>query len=124
MPVQDMYDDFRRRFSGVTELADAERVRIWDEVLPEQSFVWFESLANVITAEMAKGRPVTPYLPVFEYFRGAFLNGDDKVKECIDVSFVENLFFQVSGEKAEPYWEALPEVLKDLYVKFHGGPPV
>jgi len=123
MPVQEMYNDFRERFPEITKLADEEHILDWDEIRPEYAFTWFESLAKTLNREMAREEPVSTYLPVFEYFRSKFLTGDDEEKKCIEVSFVENLFWQIKSEKAEPYWQALPSVLKELYVKFHGCVP-
>lgn len=83
-----------------------------------------KDLAKTLNREMAREEPVSTYLPVFDYFHSKFLTGDDEEKKCIEVSFVENLFWQIKSEKAEPYWQALPSSLKELYVKFHGCAPV
>ena len=50
--------------------------------------------------------------------------GNDVISSCIDISFVENLFWKVSTRKAQPYWTALPSVFKELYVQFHTSSPV
>ena len=123
MPVADMYNEFRAEFPEITDKADAEHVLIWGDPDPEFTYVWFESLAKALNREMAREEPVTTYLSVFEYFRSKFLAGDDEEKKCIDASFVENLFWQIKSEKAEPYWQALPGLLKELYVEFHGCAP-
>ena len=123
MPVQEMFDEFRSKFPDITEKADAEHIPLWDKPTPQFAFEWFESLAKAINREIAHEIPVTVYQPVFEYLRLKYLMGDDADKECIDVSFVENLFWQIKSEKAEPYWQALPSLLQDLYIKFHGCAP-
>jgi len=46
-----------------------------------------------------------------------------EVLACIDVAFVENLFWCVPEDKAPPYWLRLPSILKDLYVAFHNRSP-
>lgn len=123
MTVQKMFDEFRSKFPDITEKADTEHIPLWDEPTPECAFEWFESLAKAINREMAREAPVAVYRPVFEYFRSRYLMGDDEDKKCIDVSFVENLFWQIKSEKAGPYWQALPDLLKNLHVQFHGCAP-
>ena len=123
MPVQEMFDEFRSKFPDITEKADAEHIPLWDKPTPQFAFEWFESLAKAINREIAHEIPVTVYQPVFEYLRLQYLMGDDAAKECIDVSFVENLFWQIKSEKVELYWQALPSLLQDLYIKFHGCAP-
>jgi len=53
-----------------------------------------------------------------------FENGNSEVKDCIDVAFVENLFWRVSREGTEIFWKNMPVTLKSLYVGFHGRPPL
>lgn len=123
MPVDNLYSDFRATFPEVTRLADREHIREWDYVEPEMAFSWFESLAKAINLEMSKAAPIEKYLPVFEFFRKSFMLGAQDEKKCIDASFVENLFWGVDKEKKETYWLALPDVLKELYIAFHGREP-
>ncbi|WP_459874025.1 DUF7674 family protein [Endothiovibrio diazotrophicus] len=47
-----------------------------------------------------------------------------EVRNCIDVAFTENLFWQVKEENATPHWELLPSNLRDLHVGFHGRTPL
>jgi hypothetical protein len=47
-----------------------------------------------------------------------------EVRNCIDVSFVENLFWQVPANRAEGYWQQLPGPLKQLYLQFHRRAPI
>jgi hypothetical protein len=64
------------------------------------------------------------YAGIFRHISAAYGNGDAEVKNCIDVAFTENLFWQVKEEEAEPYWALLPSNLKELYVGFHGKNPL
>lgn len=45
-------------------------------------------------------------------------------RKYLDVSFVENLFWQVPPAKAAAYWKKLPLQLQALYVDFHSKPPI
>lgn len=50
----------------------------------------------------------------------AYVQGNSKLKNAIDVSFVEELEFGDNTDKYQWAWDALPSVLKDLYINFHG----
>jgi hypothetical protein len=123
MSVLDMYNDFRVKFPEITKKADEEHIISWGEIDPDFAYSWFESLAKAINQKMHKGAPAKEYKDVFEFLRKQYLFGDDKVKDCIDVSFTENLFWQVQPSKAKNYWLLFPDLLKDLYVNFHRRKP-
>ncbi|QUM85559.1 hypothetical protein [Moritella sp. 28] len=123
MSILDMYNQFRDTFPEITEKADKEHIRLWSEIDPDLAYSWFESLANSLNNEMKKDVPAREYSDVFEFIRSHFMNGDKEVRNCIDVAFTENLFWQVKPENAKPYWDAFPNVLKELYVDFHARKP-
>lgn len=124
MTLLEMYDEFRTQFPEITKVADDIHIQAWGSLDPEYSFSWFESLSNALNQEMNSGVDASRYAGLFEYFRKQYLLGDDEVKKCIDASFTENLFWQVKPEKAKSYWQLLPDILKTLYVNFHGRPPI
>jgi len=123
MNVLDMYNEFRAKFPEITEKADAEHVKNWDEIDPEFAYSWFESLANAINQDMHKGVDAQVYKEVFDFLKTQYLLGDVKTKDCIDVSFTENMFWRVQPEKAKNYWLLFPDALKELYVNFHHREP-
>lgn len=51
----------------------------------------------------------------------AYIQGNSKLKNAIDVSFVEELEFRGEAGKYKWAWERLPPPLKDLYLNFHGS---
>jgi len=124
MTVIELFEEFRNRFPDLSDRVDIEHEKSWGEVDPENSFCWFESLANVINSDMHAEVPPASYNDVFEFFRSSYLMGSDKVKECIDVSVTENMFWKVSPEKAKIFWDIFPALLQDLYIKFHGRAPI
>ena len=50
----------------------------------------------------------------------AYLTGNRKFKDAIDVCFIEDMDYNTHGEIYKWAWDMLPEVLKALYVDFHG----
>jgi len=120
----DFYHRTRSEFPELTAMADREHVRVWGEVDEDTAFCWFESLAKALNQEMRNGVPSKGYNHLFRYFNDQYREGCNKVKECIDVSFIENLFWDVPSSKCETYWRDLPADLKDLYIEFHGKRPL
>ena len=124
MDVLDFYNDTRVKFPEITEKADKKHIEMWGEINPEFAYSWFESLANALNAEMFRGVDPSKHKELFNYISARFKTGSEKVKNCIDVSFAENLFWKVPGLKAKPYWVLFPSNLRELYVKFHGKEPL
>lgn len=123
MSVLEMYNEFREKFPKTTEKTDNEHIKFWGDIDPDFCYSWFESLAKTINLDMAKEVDPNEYKEVFEFLRSRFLQGDEKMKDCIDVSFTENLFWKIPFEKAQPYWTIFPDLLKGLYVNFHKRTP-
>lgn len=84
---------------------------------------WFESLANAVNLEMSRGIDPTTHGALFARLERA-LNSSEEVFRCLDVAFVENLFWQVPTANADPYWQNLPARFKALYEAFHHRKPV
>ena len=91
---------------------------------PDFAYSWFESLAKALNSEMLKGISLKTHEPVFNFINQALVGCSKEVRTCIDVAFVENLFWQVPSLKAELYWQELPQPLKELYVGFHHRTPL
>lgn len=122
--IMELYQAVRERFPEITATADKEHINYWGSLDPEFAYSWFESLAKALNNEMLKGISFKTYEPLFSFINMALVGCGSKVHTCIDVAFVENLFWQVPGSKAEPYWQELPQPLKELYVGFHHRTPL
>lgn len=123
MSVLEMYHDFRKRFPEMTQAADAKHIKIWDSIDDETAYSWFESLAGAVNDQMGASEEGTDLSSIFSYFDERLRGSDNKIKNCIDVSFVENLFWEVQPNSAADAWEAMPDSMQSLYVRFHGRPP-
>jgi len=125
MSVSELYHSFRKEFPEVTLKADKLYLDSWDGIVGDDTsaHIWFASLADALNKEMDKGVSANTYKGLFEFIQIQYLHGSIGVKECIDVSFTENLFWQVAKDKTQKYWLILPDALKELYVTFHGVKP-
>lgn len=128
--MSELRDEFCRsvkeRYPTISAKADAEYERmLGDYIDPEYySYSWFEALANAINREMSREVPASEYQELLTVISSHFVSGDEAVRKCIDVAFVENLFWHVSKAKAATYWAVLPESLKGLYIDFHHQSPL
>jgi len=116
----------KQKYPEISEKVDAEYLKQWGECdAPEYySYSWFEALANTLNKQMSWSVPAEKFSDLFSDISDAFKSGGADVKECIDVAFVENLYWQVAPEKAENYWVLMPDTLKELYVDFHHRTPL
>ena len=81
--------------------------------------IWFESFAEV-TNELMKDFKTEAVHHHFSFFLLHLENGSDIIKKCIDVSYVENLFWGLDKEISDYYWALLPVEMQALYLDFHG----
>jgi len=116
----------KTRYPEIAAKADAEHERRWGNSveLEHYSYSWFETLANTLNREMCRGTPASEYRKLLLDISTEFRTGMDDVRQCIDVAFVENLFWQVPPDKALAYWTGLPENLQSLYIDFHRKTPI
>lgn len=114
-------DSIKERYPAISKKADAEYELLWGDFTDSEyySYSWFEALAHALNKEMSRRVPVSQYQELLYLISSSFESGDEDVRKCIDVAFVENLFWQVSRDKAVDYWGALPENLKSLFIGFH-----
>jgi len=111
------------KFPELAALANQEHIYKFRDEEFELESLWFESFANSVNRAMSSENGIEACKSVFNYFGEAFEKEDQEIRNCIDVSFVENLFWKVSSEKCEIYWKYLPENLKHSYIGFHGKVP-
>lgn len=122
--VLDLYRGVRERFPSIASSADRFHQNRWGDTLDVGvEYAWFEALADALNDEMRREVPYASHEPLFEFIAGAFSQGSETVQKCIDVSFVENLFWQIPSLKCEPYWKRLPPKLRSLYTEFHRRDP-
>jgi hypothetical protein len=115
----------RKVFPSLAKKADRHFIDYWDEQpSDENAYSWFHSVANALNEEMRQERYLTECSEFFDFVALAFDSASEEVKRCIDVSFVENLFWQVPPRKSAAYWNNLPPNLQTLYAEFHHRTPL
>lgn len=126
MNTEEFQNIVREKFPGISVKADTEYSRQWDDFKdPEYySYTWFHALANAMNLEMIKEVSPEKYTELISFISQVYENSNEEIQKCIDVSFVENLFWQVVPEKSKGYWALLSPKLKDLYVSFHRSDPL
>ena len=115
----------RQRFPALARKADSHFLKYWaEQPSVEAAYSWFESAANAVNDEMRHEGYLSECSEFFRFVAGVFASASEEVRRCIDVSFVENLFWQVPQAKAAAYWQELPPQLQALYVDFHCQRPL
>lgn len=123
MSIDELFAQVHDSFPTISEAADRHYERQFGAESPVHAYSWFESLANALNLEMSHGIDPTTHRGLLTRLERA-LNSSEEVFKCLDVAFVENLFWQVPATKAAPYWEQLPVRFKALYQGFHHRTPV
>lgn len=118
-----LYQAFKSNFSDSAQRADQRHLRMWENI-DDSVYCWFESLAEEMNADMRGGQQHQTHAAIFDFFRQQFMLGDESVKNCIEVAWLEHLFWQVPAKLAASDWHTLPSVFKQLYVSFHQKSPV
>ncbi|WP_428818610.1 DUF7674 family protein [Microbulbifer sp. MCCC 1A16149] len=123
-------DTFCRKIKETYPEISAKTDKIYDDYwnrlvqMEFSSYAWFESLANTLNSEMKKKVVADNYQTLLKTISKEYDRGESGVMKAIDVAFVENLFWQVQCDDAQPYWDVMPDNLKELYVGFHGQEPL
>ena len=114
--TRELYPDLARR-------ADVEYVKYWGEAPTgeESSYSWFESVANALNNDMCQGLFLQETAAFFDDVTSILLQCSDEVSNCIDVSFVENLFWRVPAKKSISYWKVLLPPLNSYIWGFTGS---
>lgn len=122
--VEDLHRHVCEKFPQIAASADRFHYERWGDHLDEGSeHVWFEALAEALNAEMGRDVCYSVHEPLFTFISSAFATSPGPVQHCIDVAFVENLFWQIPSDKCAPYWAPLPFRLQQLYTDFHHRAP-
>lgn len=100
-----------------------------DELMLERGYeiddnlfnLWIEALADV-TNTFIKQKNEQEVIKHLAFFSSQLEKTSKKVKECIEVSYVENLMWNSVGEHKKWAWSLFPENLKRLYAAMWGNP--
>lgn len=126
MDLDEFCENIRSQYPEISRQADRDYDNYWNRLVQVEflPYSWFESLARAINSDMLANEPAEKHAELFETISKELGVGTKKVRNAIDVAFVENLFWQVPANKVKKYWEALPENLQGLYLGFHGRTPL
>lgn len=111
--------DIREVFPEASKLADRNHRNLGFEPEDEAFSIWLENFAKATDEYMNKDQ-AGEVLEHFSYFSSKVQTGAPEIKQLIDVSYVENLFWSATHSSIEKYWPKLPDNLRDLYIQFHG----
>ena len=122
--ILDFHQAIQQRFPELASAADQDFSDRWGAWDPCFAYSWFECLSRVVNGRMLQDAAPASLLPLFSFISAVLQDSSDEVADCIDVAFVENLFWQVPGPQALGFWAVLPPALRQLYLDFHHRAPV
>jgi hypothetical protein len=105
----------RSYFPDASEKTDESMNRMGFEDESEAYGIWVEAFANE-TNSLMRERWQAEVEKHLIFFERQFDMGSDSVKSCIDVSYVENLMWDLDIEDKKWAWSLFPENLKLLYI--------
>lgn len=94
-----------------------------EDEIEEQYTMWLSAFADITGEEMVAESPSVVEAH-FEFFSRAYKSGSKEVRRLVDVDYVENLYWKIPKEVCALYWPTMPKNLQELYVGFHGKPPL
>ena len=112
-------DEIREMFPEASKLADRNHRDLGFEPEDEAFSIWLENFSKATDEYMNKDQS-DEVAQHFSFFSLKVRTGTPEIRQLIDVSYVENLFWSATNSSIEKYWPKLPQSLKDLYVQFHG----
>ncbi len=108
--------------SEFLKVLKAQFPELTEKINAEQGLLHFEvDVLRRLAQEAINRHEKEMLVKSYKLADDAYRSGNASLKDAIDVSFVEPLTFQKSDKWA---WEAMPQQLRDLYVRFHGSEPV
>ncbi len=119
-----LHRSVHKGFKEISAKADAFHLRRHNAIDDGLEYLWFESLAASLNDTMLTDQPSANFGKLCHSLEQAYKFGDGSVKTCIDVAFVENLFWKVPVPDAKRYWAVFPKTLQTLYTDFFGRTPV
>ena len=121
--LQSFYELTRITFTLHAKQADEIYFDLGFEKEDEAYNVWFESFVEV-TNILMKNTQTSDVSEHFMFFLSYLDDASDLIRKCIDVSYVENLFWGVDQDSIKTYWALLPERMQVLYKNFHASSPI
>ena len=111
----------RKALPNAAEKTDAIMHERGFESDQEAEYLWVEALADV-TNMYVHQRNQHEVGEQLRFFSEQFDLGTDTVKNCIDVSYVENLMWNLNVEDKKWVWLQIPENLQRLHIAMWGIP--
>lgn len=84
-------------------------------------YLWVEAFADT-TNQLIRERNEQEFQKHLVFFSKQLDRGNDLIKKCIDVSYVENLMWNLENKDKKWAWPQIPKNLKRLYLVMWGKP--
>ena len=116
-----LVEDIRNTFPADAKKADEMEIGLGHEIEWNLHHLWIETFADV-SNNLIRNRLKHELEAHFNYFENQFNIGSESVKSCIDVSYVENLMWNLEQDDKKWAWPLFPQSLRSIYVAIWGEP--
>ncbi len=91
------------------------------DIEDELHYLWVEALADATNSFIKQNR-MEEVKTLLQFMSSKLNEGSAPVKNCLDVSYIENLMWDLDEEDQKRAWPLFPENLKALYIAMWGEP--
>lgn len=113
--------ELREEFPDEAKLTDDLHKHRGFELEDKAYFIWVEALSD-ITNQKIKRREKEELRKLLLWVDCQYLQGEEEVRNLIDVSFAETLMYDMEKDDVEWAWSLIPNAIKDLYIRMWGNP--
>jgi len=111
----------RKELPLESDLTDQKMLERGFDLEDELHHLWVEQLADV-TNEFLRQKNFEEATKQLNFFASSYNSGNYHVKNCIDVSYAENLMWNLEPKDKKQAWLVIPRELKALYIAIWGEP--
>jgi hypothetical protein len=120
LAAQKVAESIRRAFPKEATIVD---VIVQRDGFENAHYIWVEQFSQLTTDAIRTGDYEKSKAHLI-LLSGVLSRGDDAIKRCIDVAYVEPLMWDIKDDKVKREgWKLIPENLRFLYVRMWGQRP-
>lgn len=119
--IQDLVKNIRQALPGAADQTDRLMADSGFDQEEEAHYLWMEALAEVAN-ELICQKDEGELKALLAHLSSEYDSGSGAVKNCIEVSFVENLLWDLEPDEKAWAWPRIPDNLAKLYTATQGKP--
>ena len=119
--VANLVEAIRKALPEAAKWTDGKMMALGFALNDNLYHLWIEALADV-TNDAIRERREDILKEQTSFMAQQYQMGSEEVKKCIDVSYVENLMWELEARDKAWAWPLFPDDVRKLYVAMWGEP--